>query len=70
MFTFTTASLLLTKFYLRLDSTCTILLVDVAVTFLLHPVLEDHSDAENQDEIDTDNAKCGSEDLIQIPIGE
>jgi hypothetical protein len=42
----------------------------VAVALLLHPVLEDHGDTENQDEIDADNAKGGREDLVEVPVGK
>lgn len=54
----------------RLQAINTILLVDVAVALLLHPVLEDHGDAENEDEVDADNTEGGSKDLIQVPVGE
>jgi hypothetical protein len=47
-----------------------ILLVDVPVTLLLHPILQDHGHAENQDEVDTDNAKGCGEDLIEVAVGE
>lgn len=50
--------------------TAAILLVDVPVALLLHPVLQDHCHAENQDEVNTDNAKGCSEDLIEVSIGE
>jgi microcompartment protein CcmK/EutM len=42
----------------------------VAVSLLLHPVLEDHGNAKNENEVDTDNAKGGSEDLVKVPVGE
>lgn len=40
------------------------------VALLLHPVLEDHGDAENQDEVDANNAKRGGEDLIEVLVGK
>lgn len=42
----------------------------MAVALLLHPVLEDHGDAENEDKVDADNAKGSREDLVQKPVGE
>jgi hypothetical protein len=42
----------------------------VAVALLLHTVLENHGDAENENEIDADNAKGGSEDLVEVPVGK
>jgi hypothetical protein len=42
----------------------------VAVSLLLHPVLENHGNAENEDEIDTDNAKGSCEDLVEVSVGE
>lgn len=47
-----------------------VLLVDVPVALLLHPVLENHGDAEDENEVDTNNAKCCSEDLVEILVGE
>lgn len=47
----------------------TVLLVNVAVALLLHPVLEDHRNAEYEDEVDSDNAERRCEDLIQILVG-
>jgi hypothetical protein len=54
----------------RLQSTKAILLIDVAVALLLHPVLENHGGTENEDEVDADDTKGSSEDLIEIPVGE
>jgi hypothetical protein len=42
----------------------------VAVTLLLHPVLENHGDAENEDEVDADDSEGGCEDLIEELVGE
>jgi hypothetical protein len=47
-----------------------VLLVDVPVALLLHPVLENHGDAEDENEVDTNNAKRCSEDLVEILVGE
>jgi len=41
----------------------------MAVSLLLHSVLENHGDAENEDEVDADDAESGSEDLVQVHIG-
>jgi hypothetical protein len=41
----------------------------VAVTLLLHPVLENHGDAENEDKVDADNAKRSGEDLVEELVG-
>jgi hypothetical protein len=54
----------------RLETTQTILLVNVAVSLLLHPVLEDHGYAKNENEVDSDNAESGSEDLVEVPVGK
>jgi hypothetical protein len=40
----------------------------VAVALLLHPVLEDHGDAENEDEVDTNDTESGGEDLVKVPV--
>jgi len=53
-----------------LQASSAVLLVNVPVALLLHPVLEDHGDAENQDEVDTDDAECCGEDLVEVPVGE
>jgi hypothetical protein len=45
-----------------------ILLVNMAVAFLLHPVLEDHGDAKDEDEVNADNTKGGREDLVKVPV--
>jgi hypothetical protein len=37
---------------------------------LLHPVLENHGDAEDENEVDADNAKRGCEDLVQVSVGK
>jgi hypothetical protein len=42
----------------------------VAVSLLLHPVLENHCDTEDENEVDADNAKRGREDLIQVSVGK
>lgn len=47
-----------------------VLLVDVPVALLLHPVLENHGDTEDEDEVDTNNAKCCGENLVEILVGE
>jgi hypothetical protein len=56
--------------YLRLDTAQAVLLVDVAVTLLLHPVLENHGNAENEDKVDADNTKSSRKDLIEVLVGE
>jgi hypothetical protein len=55
---------------LCLQTTKAILLIDVAVALLLHPVLENHGGAENEDEVDANDTKGGSEDLVEVPVGE
>lgn len=47
-----------------------IFLIDVPVTLLLHPVLQNHGYAENQDEVDTDNTKGCGEDLVEVAVGK
>jgi hypothetical protein len=42
----------------------------VPVTFLLHAVLEDHGDTKHKNHIDTDDTEGGSEDSIQVRVGE
>jgi hypothetical protein len=42
----------------------------MAVALLLHPVLEDHGDAEDEDEVDTDDTESGGKDLVKIPVRE
>lgn len=37
---------------------------------MLHPELENHGDAENEHEIDADNAKGSSEDLVEVAVGK
>ena len=53
-----------------LHASSAVLLVDVPVALLLHPVLEDHGDAKNQDEIDTNDTERGGEDLVKVFVGE
>jgi hypothetical protein len=53
-----------------LETAHTILFVNVAVALLLLPVPQHHSDTKDQDEVDADNAKGGSEDLVQILVGK
>lgn len=55
---------------LHLQSSKAVLLVNVAVALLLHPVLEDHGGAKNENDVDTDNAKGGGEDLVEEPVGK
>jgi hypothetical protein len=45
-----------------------VLLVNVTVALLFHPVLEDHGDAKNEDEVNADDAKSGREDLVEVPV--
>lgn len=47
-----------------------VLLVNVPVAFLLHAVLEDHGYAQDEDEVDAHNTKGGSEDLVEVFVGE
>jgi hypothetical protein len=54
----------------NLDASESVLLVNVAVTLLLHPVLENHGDAEHEDKVDADDSEGGGEDLVEISIGE
>jgi hypothetical protein len=54
----------------NLDASESVLLVNVAVTLLLHPVLENHGDAEHEDEVDADDSEGGGEDLVEISVGE
>jgi hypothetical protein len=42
----------------------------VAVTLLLHPELEDHGDAKNEHDIDSDDSKGSSEDLVKVAVGK
>jgi hypothetical protein len=58
----------LSQSHLRLNTTQAILLVNVAVTLLLHPVLENHGDAKNENEVDADNSKSCREDLVEEPV--
>jgi hypothetical protein len=44
------------------------LLVDVLVALLLHPISENHGDAQNEDEVDADDAKGRGEYLVQILV--
>jgi hypothetical protein len=55
---------------LHLDTAQAVLLVDVAVTLLLHPVLENHGNAENEDKVDADNTKSSRKDLIEVLVGK
>lgn len=48
----------------------TVLLVNMPVALLLHAVFEDHGDAQNQDEVNTDDSKGCREDLVKILVGE
>ena len=54
----------------HLKASNAVLLIDGPVALLLHPVLEDHGDAEDQDEVDTNNAEGCGEDLIKVFVGE
>ncbi len=47
-----------------------VLLVNVPVALLLHPVLQHHGDAEDEDEVNANNAKGSGEDLVQILVCE
>lgn len=40
------------------------------VALLLHPVLQNHGNAEDEDEVDANDTKGGSEDLVQVLVGE
>ena len=62
--------LLLSPSPLHSLETSAVLLVDVPVALLLHPVLEHHGDAEDEDEVDTNDTKCCGEDLVEIFVGE
>jgi hypothetical protein len=53
-----------------LQTTNTVLLINVPVALLLHPVLENHSNAEDQDEVDTNDTESGCKDLIKVPVGK
>jgi len=45
-----------------------ILLINVSVSFQLAAVLDNHLDTEEKQNIDTDNAECGSEDQIEVDV--
>lgn len=47
-----------------------VLFVDVSVPLLLLSILKDHCNTENKNRIYTDNAKCCSEDQIEVFVGE
>ena len=47
-----------------------ILLVDVSVSFQFSTILDDHHNAEQKKNIDTDNAECSRKDHIEIDIGK
>jgi hypothetical protein len=40
------------------------------VSLLLLPVLENHGDAEDEDDIDADDAKCRGKDLVSGVVGD
>lgn len=40
------------------------------ISLLLLPVLENHGDTKNENEIHADNAESGSENLVEVPIGK
>jgi hypothetical protein len=42
----------------------------MAIAFLLHPVLEHHGYTENKDEVNANDTKGGSEDLVKVPVGK
>ena len=37
---------------------------------MLHPVLENHGNAEHENEVDADDSECGGEDLVEVSVGE
>ena len=55
--------------FLFLQCTHAVLLIDVPVSLLFLPVLENHGDAKNQNCVDADNAKSSREDQVQIAVG-
>lgn len=55
---------------MTLQAADTVLFINVPVALLLLPVLEDHGDAENQNHVNTDDAKGGGEDLVEVPVGK
>jgi hypothetical protein len=54
----------------RLYSAQSVLLINVPVAFLLHAVLEDHGNAEDEDHVYAHDAEGGSEDSVQVGVGE
>lgn len=40
------------------------------VALLFHPVLENHGDAEDEDEVNSNNTKGCGEDLVKVSVGE
>lgn len=53
--------------YLEAD---VVLLVNVPVSFQFSTILDDHHNTEQKQNIDTDNAKCGREDHVEVDIGK
>lgn len=51
----------------RTDAT---LLIDMAISLLLLAILEQHSGAEHEQNIDPDNSECAGEDDIEEVVGE
>jgi len=47
-----------------------ILLIDVSVSFQFSTIFDDHNNAEQKENVDTNNAKCCSEDHVEIDIGK
>lgn len=54
--------------YSTLQPTKPILLINVPVALLLHTVLEHHGNAQDKNDIDTNDTKGSREDLIEVPV--
>jgi hypothetical protein len=54
----------------RLKPTQTIFLVNVPVSFLFLPVLEHHSNAKDEDDVDTNHPKGRSKNQIHVFVGK
>lgn len=54
--------------YSTLQSTKSILFIDMPVALLLHTVLEHHGNAQDKNDIDADDTKSSREDLIEVPV--
>lgn len=53
-----------------LQTTQSVLLVNVPVTLLLHPVLENHGDGKHKHGIKTDDTESSSENAVEILVGK